>query len=190
MYLWYVKTHGKILLHFILVNMKNKIPELSSIMVNKVLIVFDFQGRTQFTRSVVSESAIPWITARQASLSITKSRGLPKLMSSELVMPSSHLILCHPHSSCPQSLSASGSVSMSQIFTWGVQSIGVSASPSVLPKNTKEWFPLEWTGWISLHSKGLSGVFFNTTVQKHQFFSAQPSSQSNSHIHTWPPDKP
>ena len=96
MYLWYVKTHGKILLHFILVNMKNKIPELSSIMVNKVLIVFDCQGRTQFSRSVVSESAIPWITALQASLSISKSRGLPKLMSIELVMPASHIILCHP----------------------------------------------------------------------------------------------
>jgi len=95
-----------------------------------------------------------------------------------------------PFSSCPQSLSASGSVPMSQIFTWGGQSIGVSASPSVLPKNTQEWFPIEWTGWISLHSEGLSGVFFNTTVQNHQFFSAQPSSQSNSHIHTWPLEKP
>ena len=95
-----------------------------------------------------------------------------------------------PFSSCPQSLSASGSVPMSQIFTWGGQSIGVSASPSVLPKNTQVLFPLERTGWISLHSEGLSGVLFNTTVQKHQFFSTQPSSQSNSHIHTWPLEKP
>ena len=71
-------------------------------------------------------------------------------------------------------------------FTWGGQSIGVSASTSVFPMNIKDWFPLGWTGWISLQSKGLSRVFSNTTVQKHQFFGAQPSSQSNSHIHTWP----
>ena len=79
---------------------------------------------------------------------------------------------------------------MSQLFAWGGQSIGISASASVLPMNTKGWSPLEWTGWISLQSKGLSRVFSNTTVQKHQFFSAQLSSQSNSHIHTWPLEKP
>ena len=71
----------------------------------------------------------------------------------------------------------------SQLFAWSGQSIGVSASASVLPKNTQDWSPLEWTGWISLQSRGLSRVFSNTTVQKHQFFSAQLSSQSNSHIH-------
>jgi len=86
-----------------------------------------------------------------------------------------------PFSSCPQSFPASGSFPMSQLFTWGGQSIGVSASTSVLPKNTQDWSPLEWTGWISLQSKGLSRVFSNTTVQKHQFFSAQLSSQSNSY---------
>ena len=95
-----------------------------------------------------------------------------------------------PFSSCPQFLPASESFPISQLFTWGSQSIGVSASASVLPMNTQDWSPLEWTGWISLQSKGFSSVFSNTTVQKHQFFGAQPSSQSNSHIHTWPLEKP
>ena len=95
-----------------------------------------------------------------------------------------------PFSSCPQSLPASGSFPMSQLFAWGSQNIGVSASISVLPMNTQDWSPLGWTGWISLQSKGLSRVFSNTTVQKHQFFGAQLSSQSNSHIHTWPLEKP
>ena len=90
-----------------------------------------------------------------------------------------------PFSSYPQSLPASGCFPMSQLFTWGDQNIGVSALASVLPVNTQGWFPLEWTGWISLQSKGLSRVFSNTTDQKHQFFGTQLSSQSNSHIHTW-----
>ena len=85
-----------------------------------------------------------------------------------------------PFSSCPQSLPASQSFPMSQLFAQGDQSTGVSALASFLPKNTQGWSPLEWTGWISLQSKGLARVFSNTTVQKHQFFSAQPSSQSNS----------
>ena len=89
-----------------------------------------------------------------------------------------------PFSSCPQALPASGSFPMSQLFASGGQSIGVSASASVLPVNTQDWSPFGWTGWISLQSKGLSRVFSNTTVQKHQFFSPQLSSQSNSHIHT------
>ena len=105
---------------------------------------------------------------------------------------------CHPaisssvilFSSCPQSLPASESFPMSQLFTSSCQSIGVSASASVLPMNTQDWSPLEWTGWVSLQSKGLSRVFSNTTVQKHQFFGAQLSSQSNFHIHTWPLEKP
>ena len=92
-----------------------------------------------------------------------------------------------PFSSCPQSLPASESFPMSKLFTWGGQSTGVSALASFLPKNTQGWFPLEWSGWISLQSKGLLRVFSNTTVQKHQFFIAQLSSQSNSvHIHPWP----
>ena len=95
-----------------------------------------------------------------------------------------------PFSSYPQSLPVSGSFPMNQLFAWGSQSIVVSASMSVLPMNTQDWSPLGWTGWISLQSKGFSRVFSNTTVQKHQFFGAQLSSQSNSHIHTWPLEKP
>ena len=95
-----------------------------------------------------------------------------------------------PFSSCPQSLPASESFPMSQLFAWGGQSIGVSPLASVLPKNAQDWSPSEWTGWISLQSKGLSRVSSNTTVQKHQFFGTQLSSQSNSHIHTWPLEKP
>ena len=91
-----------------------------------------------------------------------------------------------PFSSCPQSLPASESFPMSQLFAWGGQSTEASALASFLAKNTQGWSPSEWTGWISLQSKGLSGVFSNTIVQKHQFFIAQLSSQSNSHIHTWP----
>ena len=104
---------------------------------------------------------------------------------------------CHPtisssvvSFSCLQSFPASGSFQMSQFFASGCQSIGVSSSTSVLPMNIQDRSPLGWTGWISLHSKGPSRVFSNTTVQKHQFFGAKPSSQSNSHIHTWPLEKP
>ena len=105
---------------------------------------------------------------------------------------------CHPaisssvilFSSCPQSLPALGSFPMSQLFAWGGQSTRVSALASVLPKNTQDWSPSEWTGWISLQSKGLSRVFSDITVQKHQFFGIQLSSQSNSHIQTWPLEKP
>ena len=101
---------------------------------------------------------------------------------SDAIQPSHPVV---PFSSCPQSLPASESFPMSQLFTWGGQSIGVSASASVLQKNTQDWFPLGWTSWISLHSKGLSKVFSNTTVKKHQFFSAQLSLLHISHIHTW-----
>ena len=105
---------------------------------------------------------------------------------------------CHPaisssvisFSYCPQSFPASGSFPMSQLFAWGGQSTRVSASASVLPMNTQDWSPLELTGWIPLQSKGLSRVLCNTTVQKHQFFGTQLSSQFNSHIHTWPQEKP
>ena len=145
---------------------------------------------SQLSHSVMSDSATPWIAARQASLSITNSQSSLKLTSIESVMPSSHLISVVPFSSCPQSLPASESFPMSQLFAWGGQSTEVSALASVLPKNTQDWSPLEWTGWISLQSKGLSRVFSNTTLQKHQFFGAQLSSQSNSHIHTWPLEKP
>ena len=134
--------------------------------------------------------ATPWITARQASLSITNSRSSLKLMSIESVCHPAISSSVIPFSSCPQSLPASESFPMSQLLAWGGQSIGVSSLASVLPMNTQDWSPLGWTGWISLQSKGLSRLFSNTTVQNHQFFSAQPSSQSNSHIHTWPQGKP
>ena len=125
----------------------------------------------QFSRSVMSDSVIPWTAAHQASLSITNSRNLLKLMSIESVMPhptiSSSVVA---FSSCLQSFPASGSFQVSQFFTSGGQSTGVSASASVLPMNIQDWFPSDWTSWISLQSKVLSGVFSNITVQKHQFF--------------------
>ena len=126
---------------------------------------------------------IPWIAACQASLSITNSWSLQKPVSIMSVMPSAISSSVIPFSSCPQPLPASGSFPISQLFAWGGQSIGVSVSAPVLPMNTQDWSLLRWTGWISLQSKGLSRVFSNTTVQKHQFISAQLSSQSNSHIH-------
>ena len=107
---------------------------------------------------------IPWTVARQASLSITNSQSLFKLMSIKSVMPSKHLILCHPLLLLPSIFSASGSFPKSQFFTSDGQSIGVSSS--VVPMNIQDWSPLGWTGWISLQSKGLSRVFSNTTVQK------------------------
>ena len=132
----------------------------------------------------------PWVAARQASLSITNSRSLLKLMSSELVVPSSHLILCCPLLLLPpippsiRVFSSESSLHMRWPKYW---SFSFSISPS---SEHPGLTPLGWTGWISLQSKGLSRVFSNTTVQKHQFFSAQLSSQSNSHIHTWPLEKP
>ena len=126
------------------------------------------------SRSVVSDSLrlhesqqarppCPSPTSGVHSDSRPSSRWCHQVISSSVV----------PFSSCPQSLPASESFPMSQLFTWGGQSTGVSASASVLPKNTQDWSPLEWTGWISLQSKGLSRVFSNTTVQKYQFFGAQ-----------------
>ena len=140
--------------------------------------------------SHVQAFATPWMATRQASLSITNSRSLLKSMSIESVMPSNHLILCRPLlllSPIPPNIRV---FSNESALRMRCQSTGVSASVSVLPMNTQDWFCLRWTGWISLQSKGLSRVFSNTIVQKHQFFSAQLSSQSNSHIHTWPLEKP
>ena len=134
---------------------------------------------------------IPWTAVRQASLSITNSQSLLKLISFETVMPSNHLILCHPHLLLPSvfpSIRVFSSESVLHI-RWPKYT-GVSASTSVLPMNTQDWSPLGWTGWISLQSKGFSRVFSNTIVHKHQFFGTQLSSQSNSHIHTWPLEKP
>ena len=138
--------------------------------------------------------ATPWTTARKASLSITNSQSPPKPMCIELVMPSSHLIHCQPLLLLPSIFPSirvfSTLMNLSQFFTSGGQSVGVSASTSVLPMKTQDWSPLGWTGWISLQSKGLSRVFSKTTVQKHHFFSTQLSLKSNSHTHTWPLEKP
>ena len=137
-------------------------------------------GSAQFSHSVVSDSLPPHESkhARPPCPSPTLrvhpnpcplSRWCHPAISSSVI----------PFSSCPQSLPESGSFPVSQLVAWGGQSIGVSASASVLPMNTQDWSPLGWTGWISLQSKGLSRVFSNTTVQKHQFFGTQLSSQSN-----------
>ena len=145
----------------------------------------------QFSCSVVSDSLQPHELqhARPPCSSQTPGVHPNPCPSSQWCQPaiSSSVI---PFASCLQTLPASGSFPMSQPFMWGGQSIGVSASASVLPMNTHHWSPLGWTGWISLQSKGLSRVFTSTTVQKHQYFGAQLSSQSNSHIHTWPLEKP
>ena len=133
----------------------------------------------------MSDSFRPWTVAHQASLSITTPRACSNSCpSSQWCHPniSSYVI---PLSSCPQYFPASGSFLISQLFTSVGQSIGISASASVLPINIQNWFPLGLAGLISLQSKGLSRVFSNTTVQKHQFFGAQLSLWSNSHIHTW-----
>ena len=146
---------------------------------------------SQFSRSVVSNSLRPHELQHTRPPCPTPTPGVhsDSRPSSQWCHPAISTSV-DPFSSCRQSLPASESFPMSQLFTWGGQSIGVSTSASVLPKNTQDWSPLEWTGWISLQSKGLSRVFSNTTVQKHQFFSVQLSSQSNSHIHIWLLEKP
>ena len=154
------------------------------------LAIEQHRGSVQFSSSVMSDylrphefqharPPCPSPTPRVYSNSRPLSRWCHPSISSSVV----------PFSSCPQSLPALESFPMSQRFAWGGQSTGVSALASFLPKNMQGWSPLEWTGWISLQSKGLSRVFSNITVQKHQFFGTQPSSQSNSYIHTWPLEK-
>ena len=145
----------------------------------------------KFSRSVVFDSVPPLglQQARPPCPSPTPGVYSDSRPSSQWCHPAiSSLVI--PFSSCPQSLPASKSFPMSQLFAWGGHSNGVSALASFLPKKSQGWTPSEWTGCISLQSKALSGVFSNTTVQKHQFFGAQPSSQSNSHIHTWLLEKP
>ena len=114
-----------------------------------------------------------WTATRQTSLSITNSRSSPKPMSIVSVMPSNHFILCRPLLLLPLIFPSIRSFQMTQLFISGGQSTGVSASTSAPPMNTQDWSPSEWTGWISLQSKGLSRVFSNTTVQKHQFLGTQ-----------------
>ena len=151
------------------------VPRWRSLLELSEVLSLGLQSSFQFS-SVQSLSCVwlfatPWIAACQASLSVTNSRSLFKLMSIKLVMDFLSSVI--PFSSCLQSFPASGSFPMSQFFTSGSQSIGFSALASVLSKNIQDWFPLGWTGWISLQSKGLSRVFSNTTVQKHQFFGTQ-----------------
>ena len=145
----------------------------------------------QFSHSVMSDSLQPHELqhARPTCSSPTPGVHSDSRPSSQWCHPavSSSVV---PFSSSPQSLPASGSFPMSQLFTWGGQSTGVSALASFLPKKSQDRSPLEWTGWISLQSKGLSRVFSNTGVQKHQYFGTQLSSQSNSHIRTWLLEKP
>ena len=145
----------------------------------------------QFSHSVVSDSSQPYGLqhTRPPCPSPTPGVHSDSCPSSQWCHPamSSSVI---PFSSCPQSLPASESFPMSQLFAWGGQSTGASALASFLPKKSQGWSPTEWTGWISFQSMGFSRVFSNTTVQKHQFFGAQLSSQSSSHIHTWPLEKP
>ena len=147
----------------------------------------------QFSRSVMSDSLRPHELQQVRPPCPSPTPGVrpnpPKCPLSRWCHPASSSSVV-PFSSCPQSFPVSGSFPMSQFFPSGGQSTGVSASTSVLPMNTQDWSPLGWTGCISLQSKGLSRVFSNTTVQKQQFFSAQLSSQSNSHIHAWPLEKP
>ena len=152
-------------------------------------VLFEFFTILQFSHSVVSNSLWPHEPqhARLPCPSLT-----PGVHPNPCVLSQ----WCHPTISssvipfsCLKSFPASGFFPMSQLFASGGQSIGVSTSASVLPGNTQDWSPLGWTSWISLQSKGLSRVFSYTTVQKHQFFGAQLSSQSNSHLHTWPLEK-
>ena len=144
----------------------------------------------QFSHSVVSNSLLPHESqrARPPCPSPTPGVHSDSRPSSQWWHPaiSSSVVTFY---SCPQFLPASESFPMSQLFARGGQSTGVSALASFLPKKSQGWSPSEWTCWISLQSKGLSRVFCNTTVPKHQFFGAQPSSQYNSHIHTWPQEK-
>ena len=149
------------------------------------------RNSVQFSHSVVSDSLRPHESqhARPPCPSPTPRVYLNSCPSSWWCYPAISSSVVH-FSSCPQSLPASESFPMIQLFTWGGQSTGASALASFLPMNTQDWSPSEWTGWISLQSKRLSRVFSNTTVQKHQFFGAQLSSQSNYHIHMWPLKKP
>ena len=140
--------------------------------------------------SCVRLFATLWIATCQASLSITNSRSSSRLTSIGSVMPSSHLILCRPLlllPPIPPSIRVFSNEPTLHLRWPKYWSFSFSIIPS---KEIPGLIPLEWIGWISLQSKGLSRVFSNTTVQKHQFFGAQPSSQSNSHIHTWPQEKP
>ena len=175
-------------------NINRKVKETSqkSSVVNFLSRVLTHLGRLQFS-SVAQSCPTLCDPMNHSTSGLPVHHQLPEFTQTHVhrvgdaIQPSHPVV---PFSPCPQSLPASGSFPMSQLFTWGGQSIAVSASASVLPMNTQDWSSLEWTSWISSQSKGLSRVFSNTTVQKHQFFGTQLSSQSNSHIHTQPLEKP
>ena len=156
------------------------------------LSIYRFQfSSVHFSRSVMSDSLQPHDLQHARPPYPSPTPGVhpnPCLLSRWCHPTISSSVV--PFSSCPQSFPASGSFQMSQLSASGGQSIGLLASTSVTPMNTQDCSPLGWIGWISLQSKGLSRVFSNTTVQKHQFFCTQLSSQCNSHIHTWPLEKP
>ena len=147
----------------------------------KYLLIIQFSSVTQSCPTLCN----PWIAACQASLSITNPRSSLRLTSIKSVMPSSHLILCRSLLLLPPTPPSIRVFSSESTLRMRWQRIGVSASASVLPMNIQDWSPLGWTGWISLQSREISRVCSNTTVQKHHFFGAQLSSESNSHIHTW-----
>ena len=156
-----------------------------------VLFHFPVQSVSQFSHSVVSNSLRPHSSQHARPPCPSPTPGVyPNPCPSSQWCQQAISSSVGPFSSFPQSFPALGSFPVSQLFTWGGQSIGVSALTSVFPMNTQDWSPLGWTGWISLLSKELSRVFSNITVQKHQFCSAQLSLESNSHIHTWLLEKP
>ena len=176
--------------NFLIYNFNNREISLQYVWLH-LCVRYTFSQSVQFSQSVVSDSLRPHESQHARPPCPSPIPGVHPNS-----CPSSRW--CHPtispsvvpFSSCPQSFPALGSFPMNQVFASGRESIGVSASTSVLLMNTQNWFPLGWTGWISLQSKALLRVFSNTTVQKHQFFGTQLSSQSNSHIHTWPLERP
>ena len=176
--------------NFLIYNFNNREISLQYVWLH-LCVRYTFSQSVQFSQSVVSDSLRPHESQHARPPCPSPIPGVHPNS-----CPSSWW--CHPtispsvvpFSSCPQSFPALGSFPMNQVFASGRESIGVSASTSVLLMNTQNWFPLGWTGWISLQSKALLRVFSNTTVQKHQFFGTQLSSQSNSHIHTWPLERP
>ena len=176
--------------NFLIYNFNNREISLQYVWLH-LCVRYTFSQSVQFSQSVVSDSLRPHESQHARPPCPSPIPGVHPNS-----CPSSRW--CHPtispsvvpFSSCPQSFPALGSFPMNQVFASGRESIGVSASTSVLLMNTQNWFPLGWTGWIFLQSKALLRVFSNTTVQKHQFFGTQLSSQSNSHIHTWPLERP
>jgi len=155
-----------------------------------IFVIWELISSVQFSRSVMPDSLWPHESQHARPPCPSPTPGVhPNSCALSRWCHPAILFSVIPFSSHPQPLPASESFPMSQFFTWGGQSTGASGLASFPPKHTQGWFPSEWIDWISLQTKGLSRVFSNTTVQKHQFFDTQLSSQSNSHIHTWPLEK-